>query len=220
MDEQHTSRRNTVPLSPEHPAGWTLELYAEEALPGDEGTRVGAHVRGCLACSSEVESFRSLFREMATLPQLSPSFDFSDAVMARVKITPHHSPVYAWLLRWLPSTRRGWALLLGLAMAPALPIILLVAWVISNPMVTPAGLWSFTTDWLRDGAWSLLVGMAGRIVESDTITGAQALVNSIFALPAEILLGAGLMLGIGIPLSVWVLYRTLRTPTRGSMYAH
>ena len=57
-------------------------------------------------------------------------------------------------------------------------------------------------------------------VISDVVAGAQSLVSAIAELPAEVLLGAGLLLGGGIPLSVWVLYRTLRTPTRGRMYAH
>jgi hypothetical protein len=141
-------------------------------------------------------------------------------VMSRVRIAPQPSPIYAWLLRVLPATRRGWALLLGLALAPALPIFALIAWLVTNPMVTPAGLWNVATEWLGDAAWSAFVSLTGGVVESNAVVNAHAIITRILATPIELLLGAGLLLGVGIPLSAWILYRTLRTPTRGSMYAH
>lgn len=209
-----------MPPSSEHPSGWTLELFAEEALPGDENALVGKHVSQCGQCYAEVESLQFLFGAFAALPEHSPSEDFADRVMSRVRIAPQHSPIYAWILRVLPATRRGWALLLGLAIAPALPIFALAAWLLTNPMVSPSGLWNVATEWLGDAAWSAFVTVTGGVVESNAVVNAHAIVTRILETPTEILLGAGLLLGVGIPLSAWILYRTLRTPDRGSMYAH
>jgi anti-sigma factor RsiW len=208
-----------VPYTANHPSEWTLELLAEDALAPDEQAKVAAHVETCSRCAGEVEAFRSLYATLSTLPQLAPSAGFADAVMARVNTAPHAATA-SWLVRWLPSTQRGWAFLLGLALAPALPVIALVAWVATNPLVSPQGLWEAGSSWVREAAWSLLVAVLGGAVESPALASARALFEQLAAVPLEYLIGGALLLAIGIPLSVWTLYRTLRTPPRGTAYAH
>jgi hypothetical protein len=208
-----------VPYSSEHPADWTLELLAEGALAPEEQTRVTAHVEHCERCAAEVDIYRTLFSAMAALPRFAPSLNFADTVMARVTITPP-TVVPEWLTAWLPSTRRGWALLLGLSLAPALPLIALVAWILWNPQVTAGGLVETGSEWLRDAGWSFLVSSAGWVVESRALAWAQLLVAELLQTPLEVLAAGFLVFAIGIPLSVWTLYRTLRTPPGGTTYAH
>jgi anti-sigma factor RsiW len=208
-----------VPFSSEHPSEWTLELYAEEALPPAESALLASHVDVCVRCAGEVATLRSLFHAMESLPRFSPSPAFADSVMSRVRLAPQHSPLYAWLLRALPSTRRGWILFLGLAAAPALPIIALVAWLLTNTSVTLSGLWSITTAWANDAAWSLLVATTGAVVESNALATIHSVYEQLLAVPLPVLLTGLLVVTVGIPLSAWTLYRTLRTPDRGTAYA-
>jgi anti-sigma factor RsiW len=208
-----------VSFSSEHPSEWTLELYAEEALPAEESAHVASHAESCIRCAGEIATLRSLFSAIDALPRFSPSPSFDDAVMARVRIAPQHSPLYSWLLRVLPSTRRGWMLFLGLAAAPALPIVAAVAWLLTNTTVTVSGLWGLATSWASDFAWSALVATTGAVVESNALAALQSLVFQLIGVPPMVLLAGALLFAIGIPLSAWTLYRTLRTPTRGTAYA-
>lgn len=209
-----------MPHISEHPSDWTLELLAEGALPPESEARVAQHVAACARCAAEVEAYRSLFAAMASLPRFEPSPSFDDAVLARVRIAPQRAAAAAWLARWLPSTSRGWLVLLGLALAPALPLIALVAWLLSRPMVTAAGLWQVGSTWAREAAWSLVVRAAAQAVESGVAEWGGSVLERLRATPPEVLTVGTLILAVGIPLSVWTLYRTLRTPTGGTTYAH
>jgi anti-sigma factor RsiW len=209
-----------VSFSPEHPADWTLELLVEGELLPDERTRVAAHVEGCARCAVEVEAYRTLFATMSSLPRFSPASDFSDAVMARVTIA-HTTAMPDWLTAWLPKTQRGWMMLVGLSMAPALPLIALVWWVVSNPMVSLTPLWQQGSTWALDTAWALLVAVLGTAVESQLIAWGQLLMDRLMETPVTILVLGTLIFAVGIPVSVWTLYRTLRTPSKGTTtYAH
>jgi hypothetical protein len=219
MDDPNTRRRITVAFSSEHPSEWTLELYAEEALPGEEGALVGEHVESCVRCAGEVATLRSLFAAMVELPRFSPSPVFSDTVMSRVRIAPHHSVVYAWLLKLLPSTRRGWMLFLGIAAAPAIPMIAAVFWLLTHPTMTLSALWTDVSRWVSDASWSLFVNVSGAAVESNAATALQSLVGQLFGVPPLVLVAGLLLFAVAIPLSAWTLYRTLRTPSRGTAYA-
>jgi anti-sigma factor RsiW len=208
-----------VPYSPEHPADWTLELLAEGSLPPDEQDAVAIHVERCVRCTAEVEAYQSLFAAMSAMPQFSPSPGFAEAVMTRVSIaSPAAMP--EWMTAWLPKTIRGWVLLVGLSMVPALPVIAAVWWVISNPQVSLVGLWDTGTAWLQDASWALLVGVLGTAVESNLAAWGRLLVDLVMGTPLEILVLGTLVLAVGIPVSAWTLYRTLRTPSRGTVYAH
>ena len=105
--------------------------------------------------------------------------------MARVQIAPQESPALAWLRRWVPNTRRGWALVGAAIVAPAVPILALLAWMLSQPLLSPATLWQWAmlrtqsaaqtgAAWLLEMALSLdLVDHAGSLLDA-----AQAVPNS------------------------------------------
>lgn len=205
--------------SPEHPADWTLELLAEGALAPDEQGRVAAHVEGCAHCAAEVATYRSLFNALEELPRFSPSPDFGAAVMARVTIA-RPAALPAWLTRWMPSSWQGWAVLLGLCMAPTLPIVAAVWWIATHPDWSFGSLWAAGTTWAENAGWSALVTLLGTATESRLAGWGRVLVEEMARMPIEILVIGVLVFAVGTPLSVWTLYRTLRAPSRGTAYAH
>lgn len=209
-----------MPYSTDHLSDWTMELMAEDALPPDELADAASHVEVCASCAAEVEAYRTLFATMAALPSFAPSAGFSDAVMARVQIAPQPAALPAWLKRWIPSTRRGWMILFGLSLAPAIPILALLGWILTTPSVSAVGLWQVGSSWLRDAGWSLLVHAVVAVMESGAMNWGRLLLQQILATPTEILAGGALLLAVGIPISAWTLYRTLRTPSWGNTYAH
>jgi anti-sigma factor RsiW len=208
-----------VSYQPEHPSDWTLELLAEEELGPAEHARVAAHVEGCAHCAAEVESYRSLFVALSEMPSFNPSVEFSDSVMSRVTIVPQRSPAQ-WLRRWLPKTQRGWMILFGLSLIPALPVLALLGWIVTHPGVTPGLLWDAAGTWLDNTGWSLLVNATGFVVESNATAWARVGVERLLEIPIEILIVGTLVLAVGTPLSAWTLYRTLRAPSEGNVYAH
>ncbi len=203
-----------------HPSNWTLELLAEGDLSPSEREEVAAHVEGCPRCAADVEGYRALFAALEGLPRFAPSAGFGDAVMARVRLAPQADPLFARLVRWLPSTTRGWIFLLLASMAPALPVLALVAWVVTEPLVSAVNLWAWGTRWVQDTGWSLLTGAIIAVMESGLLGQGQLLLARLSELPFEVLASGALILAVGIPLSAWALYRLLRTPTGGTTYAH
>jgi anti-sigma factor RsiW len=208
-----------VSYAAEHPTDWTLELLAEGELLPEEQARVSTHVEQCARCAAEMEAYRALFATMAELPQFSPSPLFPEHVMERVTIAPA-SGLPAWLTAWLPKTQRGWLALFGLSVVPVLPIVALVWWVITHPNISIGMLWQTGAAWMQDTSWALLVRVLGTAVESNLVAWGGVLVDRVMEVPLGILVLGALVFAVGIPLSAWTLYRTLRAPSGGTTYAH
>jgi anti-sigma factor RsiW len=209
-----------VPNSPAHLTESALEQLAEGMLPETAAAQANEHLERCARCRSELEVYSALMSALSNLPRFAPSAEFADTVMARVKIAPAPDPIYARFIRWLPNTRRGWTILLGATMAPALPVIALVAWVLTQPLVSAGGLvhWgaSEAVETLRLAAGQLLEWGAGLGV----ISGAQGLYTSIATLPlGTVTLVVGI-LSVAIPLSAWSLVRLIRPPMANVTYAN
>lgn len=139
--------------------------------------------------------------------------------MARVTIAPA-TGLPAWLAAWLPKTQRGWLALFGLSVVPVLPIVALVWWVITHPNISIGMMWQTGTSWLQDTSWALLVRVLGTAVESNLVAWGGVLVDRVMEVPLGILVLGALVFAVGIPLSAWTLYRTLRAPSGGTTYAH
>jgi anti-sigma factor RsiW len=208
-----------VSYHPEHPSDWTLELLAEGELGPAEQAKVASHVDGCIRCAAEVDAYRALFAVIAELPTYAPKADFADAVMSRVTIVPRLSPAQ-WVFQWLPKTQRGWMILFGLSLIPALPVMAFFLWIATHPGVTPALLWDAVWTWTENTTWSLLVQVTGTAVESGAVAWAGNGVERLLGVPLGWLIVGILTLAVGTPLSAWTLYRTLTTPIEGKVYAH
>lgn len=208
-----------MPNSPAHPTSSILEQLAEGTLSRDERASAEAHLAACDRCAAEVQSYRALFRALEGLPHFTPSVSFADGVMNRVRIVAQPDPLYARVRRWLPKSRRGWTFLCAAIVTPALPMIALVAWVLSHPLVTPAGLW----QWATDQAGTAGQGLVGQAVNAAAAYGltewGQAFVRAISVVPLGIFVAIMVTLSIAIPLSAWLLVRLVRVPMGDVNYA-
>ena len=88
-----------------HLSDWTLEQLAEGLLPPEEHREASLHVEGCTRCASVVDGYHALFTVLSDLPRFAPSAGFSDAVIARTRLTPEPGPVVLWLRQFMPKTR-------------------------------------------------------------------------------------------------------------------
>jgi anti-sigma factor RsiW len=197
-----------------------LEQLAEGSLPEGEAATARAHVETCDRCSAELNAYRALFAVLGELPRFAPSPAFADAVMARVRIAPQEHPWFAWLRRLAPRTGRAWALLGVLATAPALPIIALFAWLLTQPLLTPAVLGEWTLMRTQAAAQALFAGLLEGVHAWGVVGQIESVYAALRAVPAEALGGAVLFLGLAMPLSAWGLIRLTRTPMRRVTHAN
>lgn len=201
-----------------HLDDWTLEQMAEGALSELELPRATAHLESCVRCTAELEGYRALHAALSGLPRLAPSPGFSDAVMARVKIA-EPSPVWAAIQRWLPSTRRGWALMSAAIVAPALPILWLLTWLFTQPGVSAAGMAAQAVDGARSAGSTAAGWLFERTLESGVFGWMRSAFDAVQSVPLETLAGVFGVLAVAIPLSAWSLFRLVRTPMRNATYA-
>lgn len=200
-----------------HLPDWMLDLLAEDALSHAERAQAEAHLRECAACSSDVEAARAVIASLEALPRFAPSAGFADLVMSRV-IVPAAAPARA--RRWLPQTRRGWARLGAAVLAPLAPLATLLAWLLSHPMVTPAGLWEMGTGWAGERLWSLVAGAAELVARSGAMGWIGGVADRLAAVPTTNLGVALLVVAAAIPVAGWILLRLFRTPMGGMTHAH
>jgi len=197
----------------------TLERLAEESLSSVEATAARRHVDACPRCASELGAYESLFAALRQLPRYAPSAGFADAVMARVVIAPRESTVRAWVRKLAPNTRRGWALIGVAVAAPATPLLALLLWLMTQPLLSPTTF----AQWLLmrlptvDVVWATVVGY---VIGAGAMEWVELAYTSFQAVPLVALLGVAGVLAIGIPLSGWGLLRLTRTPVGSITYAN
>jgi hypothetical protein len=213
-------QREPAPGPKQHLSDWTLEQLAEGMLGEYEHQAATAHVESCARCTAELEGYRSLFSALSGLPRFAPSAEFGDAVMARVRVGPQESAAVVWARRWLPATRRGWLIFTGALLAPALPLLGLVAWLFSQPGVSVVSVWGWTvTNATRFG--HLAGDEAGRWAHGLGLPATmQTVYNFLLGVPTGVLAAVLAVLAIGIPLSTWSLVRLLRKPVGNVTYAN
>lgn len=210
-----------MPYSTGHVPTWTLELLAEDALPPGERAEAQAHLDRCVLCAAELEACRALVVALSGLPRFEPSLEFADAVMSRVRIRPAEASAFARMRRLLPSTRRGWALLLGALVAPLAPLTAAVAWLLSQPMVTAGGLWSMSEKWISDAFQSLLARSVEAVVHSGVWGWGQEVVEGTGTLTdGGLPVVAALLMALATPFAAWSLARLLRTPAGDMTHAN
>jgi anti-sigma factor RsiW len=208
----------------QHLTAERLEAYVEGLLDQAERAVTESHLVGCPRCQHELDEWLALFAALADLPDLEPSPNFADRVMAHVRVSPR----WAWqqqaarasaaLTRVLPKTTFGWALTTAFL---ALPILLgagLTVWLLSQSYLAPRSIWAFFSDQLLEGArasaaaalnWALQTDLAAWLGERGGAFVATAGLSGVGLIAATAALAT--------VLSIWVLYRNLfRTPSRNS----
>jgi anti-sigma factor RsiW len=207
-----------VPTPMAHLTAETLEQLAEGMLSPAEAADALTHVEACGRCAAELEGHQQLFAALSGLPRFEPAPSFNDAVMARVVVGPRESFVLAWLRRLTPRSRRGWTLLGAAVTAPALPVLALVAWVVTQPLLSPATLW----QWALIRSQGVAQATAAWLIDRAAGAGLLELLDHTFvavhSVPTSALGGLLALLAVGIPLSGWGLLRLTRIPDGSVTY--
>lgn len=163
-------------------------------------------------------------RLLAGLDVFEPSPAFRQRVMGQLRIgrlvRPEHSPMAAFAgraaafaRRWVPNTRRAWAIISGVAVTPA-TVVALVAWtVFSNPLATPSNLAAYAWWQVSGFASALMSGLSDAAINSAAMFQAYAAVEFLRTSPLIAAVGA-VAFGLSTCLALWVLYKNL-LPTRG-----
>jgi anti-sigma factor RsiW len=201
-----------------HVGSARLQDLMDGRLAARTAARVEAHLDACAVCRLELDGFRALAGALATLPQLAPSEDFSERVMARIRIgelaraalapTTRRERVFAWLRRAVPTTPRGWAAALGASVAPVVTLVLVVYSVFSHPLVTLGSLTSFAR--LKGSALAerALGGVGAGWFESPAVLQAWTFLVEAFRSPTLAAASAALLSGLTMA-ALWVLYRNV-----------
>lgn len=194
-----------------HPDAERIEAYLEGKLAEGDRAVLESHLVDCPRCQAELEEWQGLFFALNSLPQLEPSADFVDRVMARVNIMP--SPARQRIARWWPRTTKGWSIVAAFLALPMVGGASVIAWILAQPWATSLtgrGVLTYALNALQTG-FSWLSG------EAEAAILANALVQSAWAMGRQYaaamgpsglgLFGAAFMLTVGW--SAWVLYRNL-----------
>lgn len=197
-----------------HPASETLQAFVDNQLDGGERAVLESHLLGCNDCRGEVEEWRSLFAMLSTMPQLAPSQNFANLVMAHVALP---DPWYARLpvlvaarvRTFVPTTTRGWAIASACFALPLAFFALLGAWLLSKPYITPQGLLSFSYDKVTTTINNLASGTLATVLQSDVALFAARGLDAVTS--AGVGAAGALLFAISMAtaLSAWVLYQNL-----------
>jgi hypothetical protein len=215
----HPNRRDHVPASSAHLPAEILEQLAEGSLPPAEASNAATHVQACGRCFAELEGYKTLFTMLERLPRFAPSAAFSDAVMARVQIATQESRLAALLRRLMPTTRRGWALIGFVVTAPATPVLALIAWLITQPLLTPSTLWQFGMIRTQSAVQAAFAWVAERTVGGGFGSWAESSYSMVQSVPLGAVGAAVALLAIAMPVSAWGLIHLMRTPAKSVNYA-
>ena len=201
---------------PRHVPSERLQEFLEGLLPRGEALAVEGHLHACRNCREEVAGWRSFLEGLNQLPSLTPSTDFSERVMAHVRVqlaAVSARPTVKERLQLLgrsvsPETRKRVAALAGAALTPAVTLALVAYTVFSHPLVTVGNLASFL--WLEGsdllGRWG--GGLMERLTGSATAFRAWSTLDALAGSPAAAALAVTGLCALTL-LAVWVLYRNV-----------
>lgn len=206
-----------VQVAGTHVGSGALQDHLEGRLAARAATRIDAHLDTCAVCRSDLAALRQVGQMLDSIPRLRPSPEFGLRVMAAWRVeqmakvvmapTTRWGRVAAWARTRTPSTRQGWAAVMGVATAPAVVIALLIQAVFANPLVTFGNLAAFA----RLKASGLFGSVSAQIVgllESAGLGGAAGIVLDALSSPTvaagAATVASGLTLG-----ALWVVYRFL-----------
>jgi anti-sigma factor RsiW len=207
---------------------WTLEQLAEGDLSHAERSLAEQHLSTCGHCTAELRSARALIAALESIPQVSPSAGFADAVMARVVIAPQAQtqtaaaaePAREARRGWLPASLKGWVWLTAMLTVVMAPLAALGVWLSAHPLVSVSALWGVALGWVREVVWGAVVEVAGAMGRSGLFGWAA---DTLARMPGPDTAGVPLSLLLilaAIPVSAFVMVRLLRTPATGMTHAY
>jgi len=194
-----------------------LQEYLDGRLAARNVARVDRHLDACAICRTELEGYRAVALAVESLPNLAPSAEFAERVMAEVRVneiaamamapTTESGRLLGWLRGRVPSSQRGWAAAFGVSVVPVFTLLLVIQSVFAHDLVTLGNLFAFARLELS-GFTGSLAALAERWLPGLLLDG----VAFVSASPT-LLAGAAALASVATMASAWVLYRNLfRTP--------
>ena len=209
-------RAPEVSTAPVHVPSDRLQDFLEGLLPQPEGLAVEGHLHACRSCREETLEWRGLLTGLDGLPALAPSVEFSERVMAHVRVQVALATARPTLRERLqqlsrsvsPETRKRVAALAGAALTPAVTLALVAYTVFSHPLVTLGNLLSFF--WLEGSelvtAWGS--ALANRVTGSQAVFRTYSALEAVAGSPASAALALTGLAALTLA-AVWVLYRNV-----------
>jgi len=195
----------------------TLQDYLDRRLAARNIARVDRHLDRCAVCRTDLEEYRAVARAVESLPELAPSADFAERVMAEVRVnqiaavamapTNTSGRVVDWVRKRLPSSRQGWAAALGVSVVPVFTLMLMVRAVFSHELVTFGNLATFVrlqTSGIVATGGQTFMALLDRWAPAFLLDGA-ALVGA----SPTLLAACAAVASVAMMASAWVLYRNL-----------
>ena len=141
-----------------------LALAAAEALTTAQEEQVAEHVRSCVACANELETWRSIATDLYRLPTPQPSSRLVQATVARAEAKFAEQAEHAWN-RHVMTFVVGFAWLLTIASWPAFHFVSGGFGRLLGPQfgLTWINFAAFTAlAWLAGGAAAVILGLRQR----------------------------------------------------------
>jgi anti-sigma factor RsiW len=194
-----------------------LQDYLETRLAARVSARIDAHLDTCAVCRSELATLRKVSQALDAMGQLSPSPEFGLRVMAAWRVeqmvqvamapTTRWGHVMAWARSRAPSTRQGWAAVMGVATAPAVVLGLLIQSIFSSPLVTLGNLAAFARIKMVD----VVVALSGQIAPALEAAGLDGFAGIMLdALSSPTVAAGAATVASGLTFAaLWVVYRSL-----------
>jgi anti-sigma factor RsiW len=203
-----------------HPAPERLQDFLEGLLPRADALGVEGHLHACHECRSEVDGWRELIAGIETLAPLSPTPEFSERVMAHVRVQLAlvvAKPSLSERLQLLagsitPRTRKRVAALAGAGLTPAVTLGLLAYTVFSHPLVTLGSLLSFVRLEGSERLGSVSSGLVARTAESEVVFRLYQAIEIALGSPGAVALSVTGLAGLTL-VSLWVFYRNVLAGT-------
>jgi anti-sigma factor RsiW len=200
-----------------------IHEYLDRQLGLRARQRVDEHLATCGRCRSEVEDWAPIFEGLQALPRFSPPQGFADAVMARVPVAAiaeaARSPEEAWTnralaaaRRFIPATRKGWAVVGGLVATPTAAMVAAVAAVILHPLLSFEGLLTFARWRLADALGAGWLRALESFGGNPVVLRAWEVVSTLLQAPGMVAFGL-VALWASVLAAAWVLYRHVIAPS-------
>jgi len=177
----------------------------------------------CGDCARDAEAWRAVFARLNALPRLEPGEHFAHQVLSRLRgpaSIAARVPVPAWqkaaswaasgARRLVPQTRKTWAAISGVAVAPAVTAGALFYALYSHPTLTPSALASFAWWQVGDAANAVWTAFSAFALESVRSSGALSLFDGLAAAPL-VVAGGVLLYTAACALALRVLYKHVFT---------
>jgi anti-sigma factor RsiW len=196
-----------------------LQEMLEGRIGARQVARMERHLSSCGDCARDAEAWRAVFVGLNTLPRLDPGEHFAHQVLSRLRRpaaivarvpVPAWRKAASWAGKLVPQTRKAWAAISGVAVAPAITAGVLFYALYSHPTLTPSALASYAWWQVGDAATAVWTAFSAFALESAESSGALSLFDGLAAAPL-VVAGGVLLYTAACAFALRVLYKHVFT---------